>query len=222
MHAAVILTNTATPEIHAMTQRAVDLLRRQKNQRVEVIVVESNTVVSEYTGAHVIKYDGIDFNYNRSMKQGVKEAMRLQPSAHYIMMCNNDIEPAPDCVEQLMWQNVDSCSPKDPNLDLHKQYSGVVFGYRTSYVLCGWFLAIKQHVIKQVGVDLLLPDELAFWYQDNWIADVLKHHGINHALVTGAHCVHLESKSWDLVKNVEAMTSGQKIFYDRLKQRYGI
>lgn len=222
MHAAVILTNTATPEIEAMTQRAIDLFKKQRNQRVEVVVVETGTIVGNYIGADVIRYDGMGFNYNRAMKQGVKAAMKLYPSAHYIMMCNNDIEPAPDCIEQLMWQNVDSCSPKDPTLDLHKDYSGVLFGYRTSYVLCGWFLAIKQHVINRIGLDLLLPDELAFWYQDNWIADVLKHHGINHALISGAHCVHLASKSHGLIKDVDAMTSGQKVFYERLKQRYGI
>jgi GT2 family glycosyltransferase len=217
----VILANTANTKLLKMTQTAVSAMKNQVGHDVTVVVVESGKP-HKYEGASFVQYSGLGFNYNKAMKQGIKRGFEISERYDYIVMANNDIEPRPDCLLKLLEHNPDSASPKDPTLIYHKPYTGITFGYRTTYVLCGWFIAMRFDVFRHIGIDSLLPDEIEYWYQDNWISDMLKVHGHNHCLVADALCVHLGSQSESLLGNKAHMTEGQRKAYDNLKRKYGI
>jgi len=217
----VMLSKSSTPELITMTQNAIDALTQSTGSHfIDTVVVESHTMLYDYRFAHVIRYEGGAFNYNRAMKQGIRYGMNKR-HFDYVLMVNNDIEPHPDCIKNLIRAGIASASPKDPTLDLHADKTGgITFGFRTTYILCGWFIAMRAGVIATIGLDKLLPDELAFWYQDNWIGEMLRHHGYEHGLVHDALCTHLVSRSSADVP--DTMKDGQRIVFNRLKRLYGL
>ena len=80
----------------------------------------------------------------------------------------------------------------------------------------------SNKLLRQCSSMILFPDELPFWYQDNFYAHVIKAHGFKHGLVCSAHCVHLESKSHALIENIADFTDNLKPVYDGLIRQFDI
>ncbi len=219
--AAIILCASVDKDRIEMTQAAIDSIVSIKH-KVDVYVVDSHKH-HQYKGAKVF-FNGLAFNYNRNLRDGLLMAKQSRPFGYYdrFMVLNNDVVLEPNCIDFLVDSGLDSCSPKDPTLNLHKDYKGIVFGYRTSYQVCGWALMFSAALLRKCDSMTLFPDELPFWYQDNFYAHVIKAHGFTHGLVCDAHCVHLESKSHNLIHDLPSFTDNLKPVYDGLIRQFDL
>jgi hypothetical protein len=219
--AAIILSASTDHDKIAMTQSAINSVQSEVHQ-VDVYVVDSHRLI-KYKNAKTILVDR-EFNYNYNLKEGYFQAIHNRPFGYYsrFIVLNNDVILSPDCIDKLVQTGIDSCSPKDPTLNLHDSYKGIVFGYRTSYQVCGWALMFSLDLVRKCTIGALFPNELPFWYQDNFYAHVIKKHGYNHGLVCDAHCVHLESKSHNLITDLPALTDKLKPVYDGLVRQFDL
>ena len=211
---AVFLTNTADASFHEMTLRAISSLRASaEGVDINVTVVESNrdgeSLEFSYDGCRVI-VPHEPFNYNRFMSIGLGAG-----SDHVVIMCNNDVEFLPRCVNNLLGAMVayglKSVSPYEPNW--HRRYYGdtappqPVIGYDVENHVCGWCICAERALLERPGV---LDQEFEFWYQDNNYAMKLKSMGVAHALVPQALALHRFSRSHELLGDKKhAMTHGQ-------------
>ncbi len=217
--AVVMLAASISKDKIEMTQEAIDSIHQNKGEHnVNLVVVESHSL-HKYNGATIVTKQG-EFNYNQSLKTGLK--LFNLATFDYVFICNNDILVEPNCFDELINTGIDSTSPKDPTLEIHDPYKGITFGYRTSYLVCGWALMVKASVIGKIGIDTLFPDPLSFWYQDNFYAYVLQKNNIKHALIASAHCIHLESQSHGLVQDIEKHTNQLQPIYDELCRQYDL
>ena len=213
----IMLSNTYSEEIQTMTQEAIQSIRDSHD--VNMFVVESNfnrqgeSWYSHYDGEEIHPFE--PFGYNKYLQLGLRYS-----KAPYILIVNNDIRMDRNCLPRLLkaLEKWDSVSPKDPTLNLHDNHRGEIEGYRTSYYVCGWALMFKREVLEKITAEHLFPDALKFWYQDNFYAWQLERHGFHHAMISDAYCIHLGSKSHELID--ETYTNGQKEIYERLVWQY--
>lgn len=215
----IILAASVDQDKIEMTQNAIDSIR-SKHHQVSTVVVDSHCT-HPYSKARTIHQDG-KFNYNRNLKAGIRFLLADPYQYDYVMVLNNDVVLGETCIDKLIDTGLDSCSPKDPMLKLHEPYKGISFGYRTSYQVCGWALMFSRYLMYQCGIDTLFPDELPFWFQDNFYAHVIKANKFDHALIADAHCIHLESKSHELLTNRHDLTEGLRPKYDELIRQFDL
>lgn len=211
---AVFLTNTADASFHEMTLRAISSLRESADGvDINVTVVESNrdgeSLGFSYEGCRVI-VPNEPFNYNRFMSIGVAAG-----SDPVVIMCNNDVEFLPRCVNELLSamaaHGLRSVSPYEPNWHSRYYVDAVpvepVLGYEVENHVCGWCICAERSLLEQSGV---LDEEFQFWFQDNNYAMTLKSMGVAHALIPKALALHRFSRSHSLLgEHKGSMTHGQ-------------
>jgi hypothetical protein len=188
----VILSNSASASIIEMTQRCIDSVMLQNYSQCEILVVESGAV-HQYGNATVIK-PSTSFNYNRYLQLGI-EWFREHAQVESYLFLNNDILCFDHAIDHLMASGEQSSCPVDP---LNYSQSGIVsstFGYSVRYHLVGWAICASAKLVNQIGSKVLFPDELEFFYQDDYYVEVLKQNKIRHAVVPMSKILHFESKS---------------------------
>ena len=215
----VILAASVDQERIEITQSAIDSIK-SKLHAISTVVIDSHSN-HPYSKARTIYQEGA-FNYNRNLKHGIRFLLADPYTYDYFLILNNDVLLGENCLDKLVDTGLDSCSPKDPTLSLHEFYKGITFGYRTSYQVCGWALMFSRFLMYECGIDTLFPDELPFWFQDNFYAHVIKANNFKHALIADAHCIHLESKSHNLITNHHQLTEGLRPTYDELIRQFDI
>src|SRR5690606_19565225 len=104
----VMLSRSSTPEVRAMTQKAIrSAVEGAPNHRVNVVVVEQVPGV-RYDDATMI-YETGEFAYNRFGNIGAETG-----SAPWIMLANNDLEFEPGWLDALLAAKHDVVSPANP------------------------------------------------------------------------------------------------------------
>jgi GT2 family glycosyltransferase len=217
--AVIILAASTDQDKIEMTQAAVDSVK-SKQHRVNVLVVDSHVLHPYRNSRTILQHE--PFNYNRNLKEGIRYIVADQFKYDYFLVLNNDVLLGESCIDNLINTGLDSCSPKDPTLAIHEAYKGITFGYRTSYQLCGWALMFSRYLLYECGIDTLFPNELPFWFQDNFYGHVIKANKFQHALIADAHCIHLESKTHELLTNRHDLTEGLRPKYDELIRQFDL
>lgn len=222
---AIILSNTQDLSFYGLTQRTINTLRWSESDiNFDIKVVETNSDIESqgfiYDACTVVKPNE-KFNYNKFLNYGLEHCKN-----EWLIVCNNDLIFTKNWFTNLLQvhkqdPSIKSLCPFEPEWHVNKGLSpdgGVYFGYRTSYEIAGWCMAIHREIIEKC--DLFDP-EFAFWYQDNDYAETIRHAGYKHALVCNSRVYHMVSKSHELLgSDRHSMTSGQqKPFADKWLKR---
>ena len=229
----VMLVNTADIETFLMTQEAIDSLRKSETSNFfRVILVESNQSPDpnlRYNADVILNYLG-DFNYNKALNIAFKN---LQ--SDWVCVSNNDVY-----FHENWWSNLryymdlfdlDSASPRCPvpqfgpsepaqKLLLSYPSHSVVIGYEAVIQFAGWCWAMKRDLLNTLD----FPEELSFWFQDNFLGSQLKTHGYKHGTVTSSWATHYGQKSYKHIPNdkIHSMTMGlQGTYLEELKKLQG-
>lgn len=199
-----------------MTQKAINSILSNDKDEFNIVVVETITGVT-YRGCTVIHPDK-QFNYNKFTKIGYKYT-----SGDYVLFVNNDIIMLRNCTKYLknaleIYPCVCPMNPRWP------EHSKIRDEYSEGYSIwepsrfTGWAFMMKRQTIEGLGIDKLFPNELAGWYSDNWITEVLRNNGLKSALVRSAKLEHLQSVTIKSLKKEEKdyYTNGQRTNFDKL------
>lgn len=186
----VIVVASQDHDLIRMTQAAIDSCLAD-GADVNVIVVETFKK-TRYRGANtVVEYSG-QFNYNRALNMGIKEA-----KGDIVILANNDIkfEPGWSTIGQTMIDNgylSASALSTDPRQNGFRRGDYAYEGYSIGIHLCGWCIFCQRKVFDKIGK---LDESVMFWYSDNLYAKQLKSAGIKHALICNVVVLHYTSQT---------------------------
>lgn len=215
----IMLVNTVDNDVRDMTQKAIDSVHNSElNNKFRIILVESNqNQPKEYNNVFkTIQYYG-DFNYNKALNLAFEYI-----KSDWVCVINNDI------LAQNNWYSLgryyadifelDSFSPwcpvpqNGPNplaqkIILEYPESSIINGYEPIIHFAGWCWVMKKNVLEKF---IPFPEELTFWWQDNYLAQLLKKHNHKHACVTASQIIHFGQQSYKHVdpSKLHGMTNG--------------
>lgn len=202
----VIVSSGRTKEYIRMTQNCINSFHKTCLGRV--FVVEDEDV--KYKCATVIPQQK-PFNYNQCLNDGFKLT-----TTDWVCFANNDVEFIDGwafCIDH----GYKSVSCLNPGWRFHEGMNGVVEGYRIGYELCGWCLIVHRGIIELIGG---FPEDVKFWHSDDLYAEVLKHYGIKHALVSNCKVKHNPSTTLLRSKDLKELTQGQNKDYLKAKEKW--
>jgi len=219
----IIISYAKTDELKAITLNCVEsLLASEKPENIvfDALVIESNKemIPYQYPGAKTI-YPDTAFGYNKYLNIGIN--MTSNP---YLCLCNNDLVFHPGWATEILkafaqQPSIASANPYSENFDYDtriKNGDNVIRRDNTLYmdgVLTGWCIFVKREIFRKTG---LLDEQFTFWYADNDYDQMLRKHGIRHALVKSSLVTHLFCKSHDLLHDKkEELTTGQKAIFEK-------
>ena len=180
----IILSKALTPQMHKMTQTAIDTAISGANSLpVNVIVIEQNRRAT-YTNAQTI-HNSNQIHYNKWMNHGAE-----QGKSEWVMFCNNDLIFESGWLHQLLIANHPIMSPKCP-----KDYRQVdvlenEIGDKCGRNLSGWAIFMKRSLWLNIGK---LPEVVSFWFSDNSTIKEVNKLGISPMLVPSSIVRHLGS-----------------------------
>ena len=182
----------------AMTQRTIDTLHDSNLFEFRVQLVDSGiNDLNKYKNYHNYIYPESKFNYNKFLNIAFAYCL-----GEWVVISNDDISYERNWFEYIMRVNderpdIEAFSPKDPLL-YAKYFPGHFVGTSSTYfesyavteAIQGWCT-----VIKRTALDKILPfdEQFDMYYQDNDYAEMLKLHGIKHALVRDSIACHLNT-----------------------------
>lgn len=212
----VIILSFTSPEMHPVLCRAIDtLIDSEESIHFNIIVVESNKNAEyKYQDCVTVTYPEGEFNYNKSVNHGIKLCSKENA---WVVVCNNDVEFEKNWFSEILKvkqerPDIKSFSPFTKTHANHNRFIGskdtFFEGMAISIHVCGWCLVFEKDLLTYIND--LFDEQFKFWYQDNNYAACLIKHNIKHALVKNSVISHLVSKSYRWLKDVDAMTIGQR------------
>lgn len=240
----LVLSNGNDEPHRRLTRQCLETLRDQRTpHRLQIFVAESCACAETLAEYAAVFQDGpadrpyrafaspAPFNFNRTVQVGLEFMDRFPPvepaAQNAVLISNNDVTYESDCLERLLQalDEVDSVSPWMPGY--HDELHGgdasngeLRLGYDILKYVAGWSYAFNRNLLGRedwLAPAKLFPEQLHFWYQDNFYSDVLRHYGIRHALVRGAQAVHRFESSHDLLADRQGATHGLKSTYHRCR-----
>jgi GT2 family glycosyltransferase len=195
----IILTNSTTSL--RITKRTIySLLESEKDYEFRIHLLESGmSATNDYINMGVANYmkPNETFNYNKFLNYASDYIQ-----GEWVVISNNDVGYEKGWFTEMMKihnqrPDIESFSPKDPlyymkYFDWHFINSDSQYfeSYIVSEAVMGWCI-----VIKKTALDKILPfdEQFDMYYQDNDYAEMLKLHGIKHALVRHSIACHLNT-----------------------------
>jgi len=218
----IILTNSNSNQAVSMTKRTIlSMQDSEADINFKVHLVESGiNMATEYTPiVEAYMQPTGRFNYNRFLNIALRMC-----NEDWVVISNNDVGYEKGWFTEIMKvhqmrPDIHSFSPKDPVLymkyfDWHFIQSPDLYfeDYSVSEAVMGWCL-----VIKRESLDKILPfdEQFDMYYQDNDYVEMLKLHGIKHALVRHSIACHYQTI------NIQELTESKiiKMQEDELKFR---
>lgn len=179
----IILSNAKTPEIKAMTQRAIDSLQASEKPGIfNIIVMEQSQ--NSYSNAQTIWCPG-EFNYNKRANSGI-----LRGRAQWVCVANNDLVFQRGWFHQMMLHKHDVMSPLNPGDKRQADIRMPEKGYTVGRHFSGWCFVMRRTVWEQIGG---LDEDFPFWCADNATVEQLKKIRIQPMLVPASQVKHLAS-----------------------------
>jgi tetratricopeptide (TPR) repeat protein len=243
----VLLSYAKDEKRKLITLRCLESISRQTvldEHRIRVIIGESEPSIGEYDYANSELYQkhanlsvhtipiGKPFSFNRAVVECIEFADCFPVETdgnNCILVSNNDVIYNGTCFAELVkaLRVVDSASPWMPVWhnrlhDCDRPKENIILGYQVPYHLTGWSYAFNRRIIgigEYLKLDKLFPPELSFWFQDNFYADALRHHGIKHAIIRDAQAIHQHESSHDLLDNRAEQTAGMRPVYEQLRDQ---
>ena len=185
----IVVVLSSKVRLIEMTQRGIDSAR-QDGADLNIIVVETHSVIHEYQNIDkLVHYKG-DFCYNRALNEGLKYA-----TGDIHILANNDLifhEGWSEIGETMKINGYGSASVLSSwHIGRGMQKGDFIYpGYRIEYEIAGWCIFITRESLQKIGK---LDESFEFWHSDNMYAEQLKAHGINHGLFCNVQIDHLES-----------------------------
>jgi hypothetical protein len=201
----VILSDAKTPELQALTERAIyTALENSRGYRVNVVVMEQNNDVM-YENSLTYHHNTV-FNYNAVANLGAKEG-----KAPYIMIANNDLIFKENWLRELFKAGADVMSPRCPVVQKNTENQTGTELYTN---LNGWCIMLKRSVWKKIGG---FDEDFEFWFADISFLEQLRTHNIESTLVANSLVEHLVSQTLNTLdeETQKQKTYGQKKVYDR-------
>ena len=134
------------------------------------------------------------FNYNRFLNKAFDYI-----TSEWVVITNNDVRYERNWFNEILKvheerPDIQSFSPKDPAL-YALYFDGHFLGtqetyfenYKVSEGLMGWSLVIHRDALNKIRP---FDESFDMYYQDNDYAEMLKLHGIKHALVRNSLAIH--------------------------------
>lgn len=196
----IILTRSIEDKIIRMTKRTILSMKdAEPDVHFKVHLVESGTNMAREYSSMVDSYiqPMEPFNYNRFLNIALEKCHE-----DWVVISNNDVGYERGWFTEMMnvhqmRPDIHSFSPKDPMLymryfDWHFIESPNIYfeDYSVTEAVMGWCI-----VIKKESLDKILPFDEKFdmYYQDNDYVEMLKLHGIKHALVRHSIACHYQT-----------------------------
>jgi len=228
MNHVVMLANSADKQIYQMTMAAISSVRAALGNGDDITLVETNANLRNepwYTLPYTVDrlLFKTPFNYNAAVQFALKDLDR-NPSDFFTLL-NNDVIAFRDSLwfmEKALLAEYGVVSAWSATTLVQQSFTCDVEGYRAGHTFSGWAWMTTFKVIDRIGVENLFPEELAFWYQDNFLLDVFQKNRIRHALIRKARIDHLESRSHRLLDDHAAATVGQHSVYESVRRKHGI
>lgn len=179
----IIVAKSSTPALTQMTQNCIDSAKAD-----HVILVETGTGNTNYSGVDTtIHYKG-DFNYHRALNMGLD---MIKGDVH--ILANNDLVfyDWRSIGEDMINNGFDSASAWFDG-SRFPQGDFIYEGFAIAEHLTGWCLFITAEALNKIGK---LDEGVDFWYSDNLYALQLKRHGLRHGLFCNARVDHIGSQT---------------------------
>lgn len=196
----VILSNSFSDDIVNMTQRCIDSIVSLNTCKIEVLVVESGPL-HDYANASVLQISE-PFAYNKFLCEGIKSYTR-KGEVDYLLVLNNDVLCFDKAIDVLVCAGVPSSSPVNPIGVEQSSIPRPTLGYSVRYHLLGWALMIDAAMFSKHNPDQLFPEDIRFYWQDNYYSDFIKAHDIAHYVIPKSKIVHFESSSVDISSHLQ-------------------
>ncbi len=196
----IILTRSNTEKAIRMTKRTIFTMKEaDPTINFKIHLVESGRAADSHYRRIVENYIVPDenFNYNRFLNIALQHCHE-----DWVVISNNDVGYEKGWFTEMMnihsiRPDIHSFSPKDPVLymkyfDWHFIQSPDIYfeSYSASEAVMGWCLAIKRESLNKI---LPFDEQFDMYYQDNDYVEMLKMHGIKHALVKHSIACHYET-----------------------------
>lgn len=215
----VILAKSDSKQSIRMTQMCINTVIKLNSSNCRVVVVESGSY-NEYANAKVLVPD-FDFAYNLFLCAGIRFLDQWCCPDYYLIL-NNDVAVLPSSIDELVNADVLSASPIDPTGSEQSGIRRPTRGYSVRYHVLGWALFLKAELVEKFGSEVLFPNDIKFYWQDHYYAEVIKHHGVKHFVIPSSQMLHLESATTTKEVHIQMENNGDYEAYvlnmNRLKK----
>lgn len=196
----IILTKSGTEKSVRMTKRSILSMKdAEPDINFKVHLMESGVNMHREYSSITENYiqPAEKFNYNRFLNIALEKCKE-----DWVVISNNDVGYEKGWFTEMMnihkmRPDIHSFSPKDPVLymkyfDWHFIQSPDLYfeSYSVTEAVMGWCLTIKRESLNKI---LPFDEQFDMYYQDNDYVEMLKRHGIKHALVRNSIVCHYQS-----------------------------
>lgn len=220
----IILTDSSKEQSLMRCKRTIRTLHDSELERSFYITVIDSAPAHNRNAflGDVLNYECTygQFNYNANLNKAFKYVF-----SQWVVISNDDVSYEKNWLTEIFKvheqrPDIHSFSPKDPMLyalyyPMHflGSYNTYLESYRVTEALQGWCLVIKKESLEKIAP---LDEQFDMYYQDNDYAEMLKKHGIKHALCRHSIAVHLNTAN---ISNPISPEKASKMAYDEKKFR---
>lgn len=204
----IFLSNAKTPDLRAMTQRAIDTCVSCTSLPVHLIVLEQQECT--YRNA-VTRRMLPEFHFNMFANYGARMG-----ESEWIMIANNDLIFHDGWLEALLDADHPVVSPKCPARPDQVHIIENTVGDQNGTHFSGWCFMIRRDLWKQIGG---FDEAVSFWCSDNVVIEQVKALGIAPMLVPTSRVEHIGSVTLNQTPDPEQRLTQQQLEIFKRKYR---
>jgi len=182
----VFMSRASTPELRAMTEKAIKTCREGAGDRALNIVVLEQVEGVRYPGV-VTVYKPEPFEYNKFANDGIRTG-----TAPWVVVANSDLEFHEGWLDALLKVRHQIMSPASPTEPRQARLARPESGYENGKHFSGWCFMISRALWGKFGG---LDEDFVFWCADDSVIEQAKRHGIKPTVVPASKVTHLISKT---------------------------
>lgn len=225
----IVLTNSSNPLSWRNCLRTIQTAKDADSGVFNVIVIDSSPIALSPDAVIDAKIDIYEctyglFNYNRSINIAFKNCI-----FHWVVISNDDVSYERGWFSEILKvyserPDIHSFSPRDPMLyALYYPHhfvgtdSDYLESYQVTEAVQGWCIVIRKESLNKI---MPFDEQFDMYYQDNDYAEMLKVHGIKHALCRHSIAVHLNTANISKAippEKAEKMAIDEKKFREKWK-----
>lgn len=192
----VILSNAKTPQLKAMTEKAIlTAVSGARGYKLNIIVIEQQEVMYRHARTvHLTK----PFNYNEFSNIGSRMG-----NAERIMIANNDLTFSLNWLHHLIKANHPLVSPKCPIDPRQRDVRQNEEGEQCGRHLSGWCFMITRDLWERIGG---FDEDFSFYCADNSLIEQCIKVGLKPMLVPLSQVRHLGSSTLKTAYNYNELT----------------
>ena len=224
----IMLSNSSTQYLTALTQVAIESLRAAKAPSlkalsgIRIVLVETQKNIKYKNVDKQIEYDFSKygkFNYNYALNLGIDYCRKSFSDNDWYCFSNNDVVYTANWLQEISFalQSFPSIESLCPNTCQLMHRKAVSFGYGMKSHLEGCCIMSSKRVVDDVLKSF--DEKFSYYFQDDDYLEIIKRNNVKHAMVLSSIVHHIGSQTTpEDISSFPLLIAGRDVFVEKYGQ----